>query len=39
MAAGFKVDEKKGGFLKPSLFTVIGHVIYGSFSALDEVEI
>ena len=32
-----KVDVIKGGFLKPSLFTVTGHVIYGSFSALDEV--
>ena len=33
------VDVKKGGFLKPSLFTVTGHVIYGSFSSLDEVGI
>ena len=31
------VEVKKGGFLKPSLFTVTGHVVYGSFSALDEV--
>ncbi len=34
-----KIDVKKGGFLKPSLFTVTGHVIYGSFSSLDEVGI
>ena len=34
-----RVDVKKGGFLKPSLFTVTGHVIYGSFSALDAVGI
>ncbi len=33
------VDVKKGGLLKPSLFTVTGHVVYGSFSALDEVWI
>ena len=31
------VEVKKGGLLKPSLVTVTGHVIYGSFSALDEV--
>ena len=32
-----KVDVKKGGLLKPSLFTVTGHVIYGTFYSLDEV--
>ena len=34
-----KVDVKKGGFLKPSFFTVTGHVIYGTFTPLDEVSI
>jgi len=33
------VEVKKGGFLKPSFFVVTGHVIYGMFSALDEVGI
>ena len=33
------VDVKKGGFLKPSFFTVTGHVIYGTFTPLDEVSI
>ena len=33
------VDVKKGGFLKPSFFKVTGHVIYGTFTPLDEVSI
>lgn len=33
------VDVKKGGFLKPSFFTVTGHVLYGTFTPLDEVSI
>ncbi len=34
-----KVDVKKGGFLKPPFITVTGHVIYGAFYSLDEVNI
>ena len=34
-----KVDVKKGGFLKPSFYTVTGHVLYGTFTPLDEVSI
>ncbi|MBQ3404970.1 MAG: hypothetical protein IJG63_06100 [Oscillospiraceae bacterium] len=34
-----KADVKKGGLLKPSLYTVTGHVIYGTFTPLDEVSI
>ena len=40
--AVFSVENvvvKKGGFLKPSFFTVTGHVIYGTFTPLDEVSI
>ncbi len=33
------VDVKKGGFLKPSFYTVTGHVLYGTFTPLDEVSI
>ena len=33
------VDVKKGGFLKPSFFKVTGHVLYGTFTPLDEVSI
>ena len=33
------VDVKKGGFLKPSFFKVTGHVIYGTFTPLDEVSV
>ncbi len=33
------VEVKKGGFLKPSFFTVTGHVLYGTFTPLDEVSI
>ncbi len=33
------VDVKKGGLLKPSFYTVTGHVLYGTFTPLDEVSI
>ncbi len=34
-----KVDVKKGGFLKPPFIIAEGHVIYGTFYSLDDVQI
>ena len=34
-----KVDVKKAGFLKPPFITAEGHVVYGTFYSLDDVQI